>query len=761
MHPRTFSTGIDYLDALLGGLKAGDNVVWEADSGAPVEFFTRSFLKTAAQTDHGVLFVSFTHSPQSVINRYVTEELRPRLHLLDAFTSGFGKDNEFFADFYRSPEAGAAVSHVPRPADTEGVSNVIDRLTDSTGEGTWYVFDSLTAMFNLWGEEAFLKFFGYLCPKLYDLGSIAYWIAEKQAHSPAFLARLMHITQVVLEIGTGEEGIGLTIRKAEDRPASPVGVPHYFLSVDGHPESLRTRREALEMRLLREISLALGSSLDLNVVFDGIMQILAAGLDMHRGTLVLEDAASSTFRIAAAHGLSDAEMAKGVYRLGEGITGTVIQDGRAVVVPDIRHDPRFLDRTGARGKLRTGPPVSFVCVPLSIGQEVIGALSIDREFIDTETLSKDERLLQIVGSMIAQAIKIHRMVGVDKEELLKSDGPPAPESRYAVGSIVAASPKMREALSLTRVVARSNSTVLIQGETGTGKELIAHIIHNNSPRRDKPFVAVNCGALPDTLLESELFGHVRGSFTGAVRDRAGRFALADGGTIFLDEVASMSNQLQVRLLRVLQEKTFEPVGSSEAVKVNVRVVGATNVDLAQKVDDGEFREDLYYRLNVVPIHLPPLRERREDIPRLTEHFMDVFSRQNDKQVNRMSREALDLLMSYDWPGNVRELENCMERAIVLCQTGTIGADLLPDALRTSRRRPRPMATTDPREALRPLIAHLRHTTAGNVLGAAIEFVEEAVVRAVLQANEGVQTRAARELGISRNTLRDRIRAYRI
>ncbi|KPK63929.1 MAG: hypothetical protein AMK73_04895 [Planctomycetes bacterium SM23_32] len=514
------------------------------------------------------------------------------------------------------------------------------------------------------------------------------------------------------------------------------------------------------MRLLREISRALGSSLNLNAVFESIMGILARGLDMKRGTLVLEDRATSTLRIAAAHGLSPDEMSRGVYQLGEGVTGAVVQTGEPVAVADISLDPRFLNRTGARRKDMAGPPISFVCVPLRVGEEVIGALSIDREFVDAPTLEKDQRLLHIVGSMISQAIKINRMVAVEKEELLKAVGARgATESRYAVGNIVGASLKMQDVLAITQVVARSNATVLIQGETGTGKELIARVIHGNSPRKERPFVAVNCGALPDSLLESELFGHVRGAFTGAVQDRIGRFALADGGTIFLDEVSSMSSQLQVKLLRVLQEKEFEPVGSSEVVNADVRVVCATNVDLGRTVKEGAFREDLFYRLNVVPIYVPPLRERQEDIPLLLEHFMEVFSRENRKRVTRLSREALDLLMAYDWPGNVRELENCVERAIVLSQTGTITAELLPEPMREAVRRPRPEPQTDPREALLPFIASVRRTAPGQVYDAVIAAVERVLFSHVLAANDSVQTRAARELGVSRNTLRDRIQAY--
>jgi len=760
MTAEQFTTGVAYLDRLLGGLRAGDNVVWQVDSGAPVEFFIKRFLATASEADTSVIFVSFSHSPQSIINRYVTDELRPRFRLVDAFTSGFGKDDRFFADFYGNSKAEALkITRVAQPADADHLSKVMDRLSEQVGSGGRYVFDSPTAMLDLWGgEERVLRFFSYLCPKLYDLRTLAYWITEKHAHSPSFPAKLLHVTQVVLELGVGEDGIALTVRKAADRPGCRIGVAEHFRSVDGRPEP--ERREELEMRLLQEIGRALGSSLDLRVVFQTIMQTLARGLNMKRGTLVLREAAGDTLRIAAAHGLSDRQMARGVYRVGEGVTGAVVETGEPVAVPDIRQDSRFLDRTGARRESRHGPPTSFVCVPLRIEEGVIGALSVDRDFVDDTTLQKDQRLLQIVGSLISQAIKINRMVAVEKEELLRAAGSrPSPESRYAMGNVVGASPKMRDVLAVTQVVARSKATVLIQGETGTGKELIARIIHSNSPRKTRPFVAVNCGALSDALLESELFGHVRGAYTGAVRDRAGRFELANGGTIFLDEVGSMSNQLQVKLLRVLQEKEFERVGSSEVTQVDVRVVAATNVDLAQRLADGEFREDLYYRLNVVPIHVPPLRERKEDIPPLVEHFMEVFSKESGKEVSKLSREALDLLVGYAWPGNVRELENCIERAIVLSQRGMITAELLPEAIRDARRRPGPEPRVELREALSPLVATLRESASGDVYDHVIGLIEKELIAQVLAANDGVQTRTARELGLSRNTLRDRIKAY--
>jgi len=763
MSDRKYSTGVGYLDELLGGLLPGDNVVWQADSGAPVEFFTKRFLSEAIRTDSSIIFVSFNHSPQSIINRFTDEGMPARFHLVDAFTSGFGKDDPFFTDFYRGQQAEmVSITRVEQPADTEHLIQVMNRLAEGAGARGRYVFDSPTAMLELWGgEERVLEFFSYLCPKLYDLETLAYWITEKHAHSSSFLAKLLHITQVVIDLDVSKEGVGLTVRKAEDRPGCRVGWTHYFASVDQRAAAPYGAREELEMRLLREISRAVGSSLDLDVVFEAVMHILARGLNMRRGTLVLEDPATAALRIVAAHGLTEEEMARGIYRIGEGVTGTVVETGEPLAILDIREDARFLDRTRARGRHRPTGPVAFVCVPLRIEERVIGALSIDRESVGPGELEKDQRLLQIVGSTISQAIKINRMIAVEKDDLLGRAGTQAvPESRYHVGNLVGASPKMQEVLAAAGMIADSSASVLIQGETGTGKELIAHFIHDNGSRAGGPFVTVNCGALPDTLLESELFGHVRGAYTGAVGDRAGRFELADGGTVFLDEVATMSPQLQVRLLRVLQEKTFERVGSSEQVTVDVRVVAATNVKLEDMVERGDFREDLFYRLNVLPIHLPPLRDRREDIPALVEHFIDVFSRENTKQVTHISREVLDMLSAYDWPGNVRELENCIERAVVMSQSGRFTAELLPEPIRRGPRH-RPILRGEPAEALEPVIARLRRTEQGNLHNAVIRLVEKSLIQYVLAANDGVQTRTARELGISRNTLRDRMRQYAI
>ena len=309
------------------------------------------------------------------------------------------------------------------------------------------------------------------------------------------------------------------------------------------------------------------------------------------------------------------------------------------------------------------------------------------------------------------------------------------EERYRFENIIAKSPKMQQVIEVIKVVARSNATVLITGETGTGKEVVARAIHSQSHRHGKPFVAVSCAALPESLLESELFGHEKGSFTGAYAQKKGKFEVANRGTLFLDEIGEMSANIQVHLLRVLEEKEFTRVGGNEPIKVDVRVISATNRDMKQAIASGQFREDLYYRLNVVNIELPPLRERREDIPLLAQHFLKKFAVENQKEIAGFSPEATDFLLRYDWPGNVRELENTIERAVILAQNPVIEvADLTQQNLM-------------PAHPISPAIS--------------LKQVEKNHILNVLTETGGNYTEAARILGISRMTLYNKAKAYRL
>lgn len=312
------------------------------------------------------------------------------------------------------------------------------------------------------------------------------------------------------------------------------------------------------------------------------------------------------------------------------------------------------------------------------------------------------------------------------------------EERYRFGNIVGRSPRMRTVFSLVERVARTSSTVLVHGESGTGKELIARAIHFSGPRSGRRFLSINCGAMPENLLESELFGHVKGAFTGAVKEKAGLFHEAEGGALFLDEIGEMTPAMQVKLLRVLQEKMVRRVGGSEEEAVDVRIISATNRDLEAMVEAGEFREDLYYRINVIPVHLPPLRERREDIPLLVEHFLARYVDELELEPRQLSQEAMRVLEAYDWPGNVRELENVLERAVALSSHEVLRRGDLPHHLRGGGRDD-PAATVLPADGL-DLEAHL-------------ESLRAALMQQALERCDGVQTRAAELLGMSFRSFR--------
>jgi DNA-binding NtrC family response regulator len=348
----------------------------------------------------------------------------------------------------------------------------------------------------------------------------------------------------------------------------------------------------------------------------------------------------------------------------------------------------------------------------------------------------DQGHLDVVRRLVEQAIELGRLRAENR--ILQSQL----RSRYRFENIVGNSPALRGVLDVVGKVAETDSTVLITGESGTGKELIARAIHYNSPRSERVFVTVNCGAIPEELLESELFGHVRGAFTNAVAHREGRFSVADGGTIFLDEIGDMSPNLQVKLLRVLQDRTFEPVGSSKTLAVDVRVLAATNQDLEEAIRERRFREDLFYRLNVIPIEVPPLRERAEDIPLLVHHFLDVANQEKNKKVEGIGRAAMELLCAYDWPGNVRELENLMERLVVLCGEGEIRPEDLPPAFH--RREPSGVSVP-------------QLPASGLSFRNVVDDFETDLILQALEQTHWNKNKAARLLGLNRTTLLEKIK----
>jgi Nif-specific regulatory protein len=438
-----------------------------------------------------------------------------------------------------------------------------------------------------------------------------------------------------------------------------------------------------ETTLFYEISEALNEHLDLKKSLYKVMDILSNNMDMVRGTITLLDPVRNEIRIEVAHGITRRAMQRVKYKLGEGITGRVIQSGKPVAIPKISEEPRFLNRTVSR-RTQGETELSFICVPIKKGRQIIGALSVDRPFDEDFALKKAERLLSVIATMVARHVINLETIRLEKQTLREENKRLLSEleNKYRINNIVGNSNKMREVFQMISQVSKSNATVLIRGESGTGKELVANSVHYNSPRAQNPFIKVNCAAIPANLIESELFGHEKGAFTGAIKQKLGKFELAHRGTLFLDEIGSINLDVQANLLRVLQEKEFERVGGQRTLKTDVRIIAATNKNLEQAVEEETFRGDLYYRLNVFPIYMPPLRERKTDILLLADYFLEKYARENKKDIRRFSTPAIDMMMAYHWPGNVRELENCIERAVLLCEEGVVHSYHLPPTLQT-------------------------------------------------------------------------------
>lgn len=509
---------------------------------------------------------------------------------------------------------------------------------------------------------------------------------------------------------------------------------------EGMPEA-KAKREVDELSLLYDISQTLEESLDLREVAGHILELIAQRMGMMHGTLSLLNRQTGRITIEAAHGFTAEQVRRGVYRKGEGVTGKVVETGRPVVVPRISDEPLFLDRTGARNKIRK-EDTSFVCVPIRMGKEVVGALSADRIFSEEVSLDEDVRLLRIVAGLIARALKLRQTLEEERQRLMEENARLQDElrERFRPGNIIGNSGAMQEVYDLIAQVARSEATVLIRGESGTGKELVAHAIHHHSLRAGKPYIKVNCAALPETMLEAELFGYEKGAFTGAVARKKGRFELAHGGTLFLDEVGDFSPATQVRLLRVLQEREFERVGGTETLRADVRILAATNRDLEAAVAAGEFREDLFYRLNVFPIHLPPLRERKSDILLLADYFVAKYTKESGRDVRRISTPAIDMMTAYHWPGNVRELENCIERAVLLTNDRVIHGHNLPPTLQT---------------------AEESGTAFKGTLAESLARVEREILVDALKTARGNCARAAAALGVTERIMGLRLKQYGI
>jgi len=441
--------------------------------------------------------------------------------------------------------------------------------------------------------------------------------------------------------------------------------------------------EAKFMATLVEVNQALAAARSPRGGLQRGLEILGDLYGVSRTSVVLRDMNTDSLEIEASEGLT-AEGRRATWKAGEGITGQVVQTSRPVVVPRISQEPTFLHRTGRRLKARTSE-TTFICVPIPGRRKAIGAMNVDLPFVKDRDYDRDLQLFQVVATMFGQALRVKKLVEGERQRLLNENIHLKEElkERYDFSHIIGTSGPMRQVFEQIERVASTTTTVLIRGESGTGKELIAHAIHYNSPRSKKPFIKVSCAALPDSLIESELFGYEKGAFTGATERRKGRFERADRGSLFLDEIGDINLSTQVKLLRVLQDHEFERLGGTEPLRANVRLITATNADLEKAIAAKTFREDLHYRLNVFTIFVPPLRERKTDILLLADNFLQKYAVEHGKAIKRISTPAIDMLMAYHWPGNVRELENTIERAVLVCDGSVIHAHHLPPTLQTA------------------------------------------------------------------------------
>ena len=440
--------------------------------------------------------------------------------------------------------------------------------------------------------------------------------------------------------------------------------------------------EQERLATLLQITDALSSTLNTRAALQVVLETLARRHAIPQSLVVRLEEDGRQLHVDAAYGLN--RPAHHIhYTLGEGVIGTVVETGKAVIVPRVSREPSLVLRGTGRDDAQEES--SFICVPIGVDRRVVGALGVNLKFKADRNYERSKAFYSVVASMVGQALKVQRLVAAQHKRLVNENAHLKQElrERYDFAGIVGNSGPMQRVYEQVAQVARTNTTVLLRGESGTGKELIASAIHNNSARAKKPFVKVSCGALPDTLIESELFGYEKGAFTGADARKKGRFELAEGGTLFLDEIGDVQLSTQVKLLRVLQEREFERLGGHETLKSDVRLIAATNKDLERAIEKGSFREDLFYRLNVFPIFIPPLRERKPDVLLLADHFLQRYSAEHGRDIRRLATPAIDMLTSYHWPGNARELQNVIERAVLVCDGHVIHAHHLSPTLQTA------------------------------------------------------------------------------
>lgn len=524
---------------------------------------------------------------------------------------------------------------------------------------------------------------------------------------------------------------------------------------------MRSQIHLLKFSVLLAICETMERALDLEAALDGVLCILSEKLSMQRATVTLYEPEIHQLTINASYGLTLEEKQRGVYRLDEGVTGKIFRSNEPFYVPDISKEPLFLDKTGAR-KLQRGM-TSFIGVPIVLQGDPIGVLNVDRFFDDHIAIEEDIDFLKIVATLIGQFLSLNKKV-MEREAVFKRENA---SLRYQISQqnkglyIVGKSSAMMEVQRQMERVSPTQATVLLLGESGVGKTLIARIIHDLSERKGHPFVKLNCASIPENLLEAELFGYEKGAFTGATSSREGRFEEADRGTIFLDEIGELPLNLQAKLLRVLQEKELERLGSNKTRTVDIRIIAATNKDLEKLVEQHEFRLDLYYRLNIFPIVIPALCERREDVTGLLNHFLRKAAQNYGRTVS-LTAGALDALIQYDWPGNVREMENLIERLVIMSDSDYISLEFIAPYLESGAPASEHVAAV-PTGSHAGGLSNSQHISSqhSSCQHTSLQELEKNEIIHALESNGWIQYKAAASLGLTARQMGYRVKRYNL
>jgi Nif-specific regulatory protein len=492
----------------------------------------------------------------------------------------------------------------------------------------------------------------------------------------------------------------------------------------------------------------------LNDIFNKVMEVLKVKMNISRGMLVLFDKDNpNSLKVYSGYKISEDSIKNGVYKIGEGIIGNAVLKGQTMAVEDLTKEPLFLNRL----KIQRPEKNSMIAAPIKAGPNVLGVLSIEKIFDDKEYFQDGVHTVTILASLIAYRVKSFQRQQEETQKLITENIELRKELKkeYNFRNIVGKNEQVRKILEQINTVSNTTASVLITGETGTGKEMIAKIVHFLSDRRENKFISVNSAAIPENLLESELFGYEKGAFTGAIGNKKGKFELADRGTIFLDEIGEMPLQLQSKILRALQEKEIEPLGSEKSTKIDIRIIAATNRDLKKMVDEKKFRADLYFRLNVITLHMPALRERKDDIPLLVDFFIKRYNELYGKQVASIDSAVEEIFMNYEWPGNIRELENVIERAVIMAKGNLIDSSLIPDAINPAK------SKDDGFNIKNYMKIESKKKASGTIYKEVIGELEKWLIEEMLVDTGNNKLKTAQKLGINRNTLKSKMKEYGI